>query len=73
MHLRGTHHCEDNVRVCWGLSNWQNIQLGMYSLKRLSVALYGHGFCSHMRLQMFRQLLRHGVAYFDEDRQFSDI
>ncbi|KAL7079080.1 hypothetical protein ACQ4LE_001579 [Meloidogyne hapla] len=35
---------------------------------RLSVALYGHGFCTHMRLQMFRQLLRHGVAYFDEDR-----
>lgn len=35
---------------------------------RLSVALYGHGFCTHMRLQMFRQLLRHGVAYFDEDK-----
>ncbi|KAI1716202.1 ABC transporter transmembrane region domain-containing protein [Ditylenchus destructor] len=35
---------------------------------RLFVALYGHGFSHHMRLQMFRKTLRHGVAYFDEER-----
>uniref|UniRef100_A0A7E4UUZ1 P-loop containing nucleoside triphosphate hydrolase protein n=1 Tax=Panagrellus redivivus TaxID=6233 RepID=A0A7E4UUZ1_PANRE len=35
---------------------------------RLFVALYGHGFCVHMRGQMFRKLLRHGAAYFDEEQ-----
>ncbi|KAK0405324.1 hypothetical protein QR680_017924 [Steinernema hermaphroditum] len=33
---------------------------------RLFVALYGHGFCAHLRSHMFRKLLRHGAAYFDE-------
>lgn len=31
------------------------------------VALYGHGFCTHLRSEMFRKLLRHGAAYFDEE------
>lgn len=35
---------------------------------RLFVALYGHGFCVHLRGQMFRKLLRHGAAYFDEEQ-----
>ncbi|KAI6210798.1 Multidrug resistance protein pgp-3 [Aphelenchoides besseyi] len=34
---------------------------------RLVVALYGHGFCAHLRSEMFRKLLRHGAAYFDEE------
>ncbi|VDM24620.1 unnamed protein product [Toxocara canis] len=35
---------------------------------RLFIALYGHGFCGHMRSEMFRCILRHGAAYFDEER-----
>uniref|UniRef100_A0A915C5Z5 p-glycoprotein 10 n=1 Tax=Parascaris univalens TaxID=6257 RepID=A0A915C5Z5_PARUN len=35
---------------------------------RLFIALYGHGFCAHMRGEMFRCILRHGAAYFDEER-----
>ncbi|CAD5227956.1 unnamed protein product [Bursaphelenchus okinawaensis] len=34
---------------------------------RLFVALYGHGFCTQLRSQMFKKLLRHGAAYFDEE------
>jgi ATP-binding cassette subfamily B (MDR/TAP) protein 1 len=34
---------------------------------RLTVALYGHGFSIHLRGQMFRKILRHGAAYFDEE------
>ncbi|KAI6243621.1 hypothetical protein M3Y99_00024100 [Aphelenchoides fujianensis] len=34
---------------------------------RLVVALYGHGFCAYLRKEMFRKLLRHGAAYFDEE------
>uniref|UniRef100_A0A8R1HZ19 Uncharacterized protein n=1 Tax=Caenorhabditis japonica TaxID=281687 RepID=A0A8R1HZ19_CAEJA len=35
---------------------------------RLFIALYGHGFCKFMRNEMFRKVLRHGAAYFDEER-----
>ncbi|CAD6189417.1 unnamed protein product [Caenorhabditis auriculariae] len=38
------------------------------ALGRLFIALYGHGFCSYMRSEMFRKVLRHGSAYFDEER-----
>ncbi|KHJ98046.1 ABC transporter, ATP-binding protein [Oesophagostomum dentatum] len=38
------------------------------ALGRLFIALYGHGFCSYMRLTMFRKIMRHGCAYFDEER-----
>ncbi|ETN76893.1 ABC transporter, ATP-binding protein [Necator americanus] len=38
------------------------------ALGRLFIALYGHGFCSYMRLTMFKKVLRHGCAYFDEER-----
>ncbi|VDN38674.1 unnamed protein product [Gongylonema pulchrum] len=34
---------------------------------RLFIALYGHGFCGYMRSEMFRRVLRHGAAYFDEE------
>uniref|UniRef100_A0A915PDN2 Uncharacterized protein n=1 Tax=Setaria digitata TaxID=48799 RepID=A0A915PDN2_9BILA len=34
---------------------------------RLFIALYGHGFCGYMRSKMFRRILRHGAAYFDEE------
>ncbi|VDM74660.1 unnamed protein product [Strongylus vulgaris] len=37
-------------------------------LERLFIALFGHGFCSYMRLTMFRKIMRHGCAYFDEER-----
>ncbi|VDM98402.1 unnamed protein product [Thelazia callipaeda] len=35
---------------------------------RLFIALYGYGFCGYMRSEMFRRILRHGAAYFDEER-----
>ncbi|EGT53021.1 hypothetical protein CAEBREN_05995 [Caenorhabditis brenneri] len=38
------------------------------ALGRLFIALYGHGFCMFMRNEMFRKILRHGAAYFDEER-----
>ncbi|CAB3399339.1 unnamed protein product [Caenorhabditis bovis] len=38
------------------------------ALGRLFIALYGHGFCMFMRTEMFRKILRHGAAYFDEER-----
>ncbi|CAI2357399.1 unnamed protein product [Caenorhabditis sp. 36 PRJEB53466] len=38
------------------------------ALGRLFIALYGHGFCMFMRNEMFRKVLRHGAAYFDEER-----
>ncbi|KAK6062300.1 ABC transporter, ATP-binding protein [Cooperia oncophora] len=38
------------------------------ALGRLFIALYGHGFCSCMRSTMFRKIMRHGCAYFDEER-----
>ncbi|CAJ0610448.1 unnamed protein product, partial [Cylicocyclus nassatus] len=38
------------------------------ALGRLFIALFGHGFCSYMRLTMFRKVMRHGCAYFDEER-----
>uniref|UniRef100_A0A1I7VQ25 P-loop containing nucleoside triphosphate hydrolase protein n=1 Tax=Loa loa TaxID=7209 RepID=A0A1I7VQ25_LOALO len=34
---------------------------------RLFIALYGHGFCGYLRNKMFRKILRHGAAYFDEE------
>lgn len=37
------------------------------SLQRLFIALYGHGFCGYLRNKMFRKILRHGAAYFDEE------
>lgn len=30
--------------------------------------MYGHGFSGHLRSEMFRKILRHGAAYFDEER-----
>lgn len=36
-------------------------------LQRLFIALYGHGFCGYLRNKMFRKILRHGAAYFDEE------
>ncbi|ETN76894.1 ABC transporter, ATP-binding protein [Necator americanus] len=38
------------------------------ALGRLFIALFGHGFCSYMRLTMFRKIMRQGCAYFDEQR-----
>ncbi|CAJ0582944.1 unnamed protein product, partial [Mesorhabditis spiculigera] len=38
------------------------------AMGRLFIALYGHGFCKYMRSEMFRSLLRHGAAYFDEEK-----
>ncbi|KIH63406.1 ABC transporter, ATP-binding protein [Ancylostoma duodenale] len=38
------------------------------ALGRLFIALFGHGFCSYMRLTMFRKIMRQGCAYFDEER-----
>ncbi|KAK5983131.1 hypothetical protein GCK32_010887 [Trichostrongylus colubriformis] len=38
------------------------------ALGRLFIALYGHGFCSCLRSTMFRKIMRHGCAYFDEER-----
>ncbi|WKY16389.1 hypothetical protein Q1695_001220 [Nippostrongylus brasiliensis] len=38
------------------------------ALGRLFIALYGHGFCSYMRSTMFRRVMQHGSAYFDEER-----
>ncbi|KAF1748248.1 hypothetical protein GCK72_024715 [Caenorhabditis remanei] len=38
------------------------------ALGRLFIALYGHGFCKFMRNEMFRKVLRHGAAYFDEEK-----
>ncbi|CAP30236.2 Protein CBR-PGP-10 [Caenorhabditis briggsae] len=38
------------------------------ALGRLFIALYGHGFCKFMRNEMFRKILRHGAAYFDEEK-----
>uniref|UniRef100_A0A1I7XKT7 ABC transmembrane type-1 domain-containing protein n=1 Tax=Heterorhabditis bacteriophora TaxID=37862 RepID=A0A1I7XKT7_HETBA len=38
------------------------------ALGRLFIALYGHGFCSYIRSEMFRKIMRHGAAYFDEER-----
>ncbi|VDM59178.1 unnamed protein product [Angiostrongylus costaricensis] len=38
------------------------------ALGRLFIALYGSGFCSHMRTTMFRKIMRNGCAYFDEER-----
>uniref|UniRef100_A0A0N5AVA3 ABC transporter ATP-binding protein n=1 Tax=Syphacia muris TaxID=451379 RepID=A0A0N5AVA3_9BILA len=35
---------------------------------RLFVAMYGHGFSGYLRSEMFRKILRHGAAYFDEER-----
>ncbi|VDM11233.1 unnamed protein product [Wuchereria bancrofti] len=34
---------------------------------RLFIALYGNGFCGYLRNKMFRKILRHGAAYFDEE------
>lgn len=44
-----------------------NKLIAIFFLKRLFVALYGHGFCSYLRFQMFRKILRHGLAYFNEE------
>ncbi|CEF69493.1 LP14331p [Strongyloides ratti] len=38
------------------------------ALGRLNVAKYGHGFCSYLRYNMLKKLLRHGSGYFDEDK-----
>uniref|UniRef100_A0A914BWU9 ABC transmembrane type-1 domain-containing protein n=1 Tax=Acrobeloides nanus TaxID=290746 RepID=A0A914BWU9_9BILA len=38
------------------------------TIGRLFVALYGHGFCNFLRGEMLRKILRHGAAYFDEEK-----
>uniref|UniRef100_A0AC35UF18 ABC transporter domain-containing protein n=1 Tax=Rhabditophanes sp. KR3021 TaxID=114890 RepID=A0AC35UF18_9BILA len=38
------------------------------ALGRLFVSKYSHGFCSHLRINMFKQLLRHGAAYFEDEK-----
>ncbi|KAK6760032.1 hypothetical protein RB195_021525 [Necator americanus] len=38
------------------------------ALGRLFIALFGQGFCSYMRLRMFRMIMRKGCAFFDEER-----
>ncbi|CAI4225548.1 unnamed protein product [Auanema sp. JU1783] len=38
------------------------------AMGRLFIALYGHGICSYMRTEMFSKIMRHGTAYFDEER-----
>uniref|UniRef100_A0A1I8EXT5 ABC transporter n=1 Tax=Wuchereria bancrofti TaxID=6293 RepID=A0A1I8EXT5_WUCBA len=41
--------------------------VGLSMQQRLFIALYGNGFCGYLRNKMFRKILRHGAAYFDEE------
>ncbi|RCN41971.1 ABC transporter, ATP-binding protein [Ancylostoma caninum] len=51
------------------LENHYAVQsLALRTPSRLFIALFGHGFCSYMRLTMFRKIMRQGCAYFDEER-----
>ncbi|PAV76660.1 hypothetical protein WR25_23384 isoform C [Diploscapter pachys] len=38
------------------------------ALGRLFIALWGHGFCSYLRNEMFRSIMRHGAAFFDDEK-----